>query len=170
MWKTFTIRLPKTPEGVELSQTMQRMAAGPRNGLSAFLAHAAMVWICSDKPTESWTPFKVRETVRCRLDIESVLTAPIYRVWEFSQSQMPFADWLSMASYYGFIRAKKDPLLAAMLSPFGESEPHSAPTADITLDPAKAKPAVRQKPKKEEPVARKPSAGVKNLKGMFNTS
>jgi hypothetical protein len=168
MWKTFTLRLPKTPEGVELSQAMREAASGARNGLSAFLAHVAMAWICSDKPKESWTPFKVRETVRCRLDVESVLTAPLYRAWEFSQSQMPFADWLSMASYYGFIRAKKDPLLTAMLSPFlGGDDPYSPPNRDATPVEVIERPAAKQKPKMEELAPRKPRTSVKSLKGMF---
>lgn len=166
MWRNVTLRLPKTPEGTELAEALRKAATGPRNSLAALLAHASMVWVCSDRSMNSWTPLKVRETVRCRIDSESVITAPVYKAWEASQTQMPFADWLAMAIYYGFVRAKKDPLLWALFSPFcGEGEVRAE---DIPSDsPPEAKPKSTAKPKKKEPEPGKPSAGVKKLKGMF---
>lgn len=165
MRKNLVLHFPKTQDGHDLSCLLRSLAAGPRMALPTFLAQATMVWAGSDRSNQPWGPTRSAEIVRIRPDLATYPLAPIYRMWDKGQTDMPFAAWLAMATYYGFARIRKDALLAPLLDAFsGASE---APVK-VNLEPTKARPAKIQK---EEPTASQAppaaTASVKSLKGMF---
>lgn len=172
MWKTIVLRFPRTPEGAELAEALGRVSSGPRNAVASLLIHASMAWVAGGEPEEPWVPLRSHEVAKCRVDTDSVLSAPVYGAWLHSQSPLPFPEWLSMATYRGFVRAKNDPRLGAILSPFigddhgvaRESEPPVTEKPSPQDKPAAQPKITAQKPKAKE----KPgSAGVKGLRGMF---
>lgn len=164
MRKHIALQFPKTQDGHDLSSLLRRMA-GRRTALATILAHTAMAWACSDRSNQPWAQMRSAETVRFRIDLTTFPMAPVYRMWERSQTDMAFTTWLAMATYHGFARIRKEPLLAPMLEAFsGDVE---APVK-LNLEPIKARPAKKNQEKPvETPAAPTATAAVKTLKGMF---
>lgn len=164
MRKFIVLQFPKTQDGHDLSCLLRRLV-GRRTALASFLAHTAMAWACSDRSNQPWAKLRSAETVRIRVDMTTLPLSPVYRIWERSHTDMAFLTWLAMASYHGFARIRKDPILAPMLETFdaGAEVP-----AKLDLEPTKARPA--KKPKDEpapSPAVPVATASVKSLKGMF---
>jgi len=167
MAKHLVLQYPKTQIGADLCATLNAAIAGPRNSLAAILIQTVMAWAHSDR-TCTWNPFREAVTVKCDFNPQSALTRPLYALWESGYSEMPFAAWLAMASYYGFIRLKDDQFLAPTLAPFyccGEQA--SAPAETPPIEPTPAPTAAKNR--KVAAKHAKPSNGVRGLKGMFPT-
>jgi hypothetical protein len=169
MRRPFLLRFPKTQDGIDISTVLREAKNRPRGTVPSMLTIAVMAWAGSDRDHPPWTPLKNCEKVYCWLDPVSPSAAPIYQLWEKSQSQMPFDAWLAMAVYYGFVRIRRDKFLTPLWDVFTGS-PGTPPRVDIDPSPkapvAKREPSTAPAPRASEGSA-SPSAGVKKLKGMF---